>query len=306
MRVTHLFCAFLLASGLSASHGQSIAVTHQNRERTYLLHAPAASSPLPLVLVFHGGSDTPQNMETISGFSLLAEREHFIVAYPAGIDKSWNDGRGSTPAAKTSIDDVGFTGAVIADIQRRYPIDTRRIYATGPSNGGIFVLRLACEMADTFAAVGPVIGALATELKPRCKPAFPISIVGIAGVADPLIPFAGGEEGGEKHLGHGGRVEGARATQDFFASLEGCSSAVTEQLSSSANDGTSVSRRSYSNCRAGTAVVWYEIAGGGHRWHGHEARPFAERAIQRALGVSSRNIDTTQVLWEFFRAHPRP
>jgi poly(3-hydroxybutyrate) depolymerase len=53
-------------------------------------------------------------------------------------------------------------------------------------------------------------------------------------------------------------------------------------------------------------VVWYEIEGGGHRWHGHlSPRPGLERLVQRTLGVSSQNIDATEALWAFFKAHPK-
>src|SRR2546427_7736270 len=113
----------------------------QRRERHYLLHVPASiprDRRAPVVMVFHGGSDTPENMEAISGFSTLADRAHFIVAYPEGINKSWADGRASTSAEKMWIDDVAFARAIVADIDWRRAIDRARVYAAGPSNRGIF------------------------------------------------------------------------------------------------------------------------------------------------------------------------
>lgn len=300
--MTFLFSLLLAVAGTRTSH-----VTVQGQARRFLIHVPAnAPKPAPLVLVFHGGTDTPENMEKISGFSTLSDREGFIVAYPEGVEKSWNDGRGTTPAAKSNVDDVAFTRAVIADIQSHYAIDPKRIYATGPSNGGIFVSRLACEMSNTLAAIGPVIGTIASSLAGRCHPAQPISVVGVQGVADPLVPFAGGEEGGTQHLGHGGRVEGSRATQLLFAQLNGCyNEAVSRSLPSRVNDGTSVTRRSYGGCNGHTEVTWYEIEGGGHRWPPHQLRPAAEAVARRAFGVSSQNIDAAEVLWAFFKAHPK-
>lgn len=282
----------------------------QNRDRRYLLHVPTgvqADKRLPLVLLFHGGSQTPEQMEQMTGFSDLADREQFLVAYPAGVQRNWADGRGTTPPEQIGIDDVGFTRAVIADIERRAKmVDPRRIYAAGPSNGGIFVNRLGCEMADTLAAIGPVIGAIAERLAHNCHPAAPISVIGIQSVTDPLVPFEGGEEGGRKHLGRGGAVAGARATQDLWSSLDGCrGSPVSMVLPVRVNDGTSVTKRSYEYCRAGAEVVWYEIQGGGHRWPPHQLPPLSEAIVQRTLGVSSQNIDATQTLWTFFREHPK-
>ncbi len=299
----------LLAIATAASAG-SVSIRFQDRDRRYLLHASAAtatSSRVPLVLVFHGGSDTPENMEEISGFSRLADREGFIVAYPEGIEKNWADGRGSTPPDKMGVDDVGFARAIVEDIARRYPVDPRRIYAAGPSNGGIFSLRLACDAADLFAAIGPVIAGMASAYAPRCHPAAAISVVGISSVADPMVPFDGGEVGEQNKFARGGRVDGSRATQELLRQADGCRpDPQVAPMPSRVSDGTTVSRRTYTGCHAGVEVVWYEIDGGGHRWPPHEpARPMMVRFANRELGASSKNIDATSVLWEFFKAHPK-
>jgi hypothetical protein len=77
---------------------RTLTMTYQGRNRRYLLHAPDHATGA-LVVAFHGGAESPENLEDISGFSALADRGRFIVAYPAGIDLSWADGRGSTAAA---------------------------------------------------------------------------------------------------------------------------------------------------------------------------------------------------------------
>jgi len=289
--------------------GLLFAVVHllsQGRDRRYLIHVPAhVASPAALVLLFHGGSNTPEMMEEIGGFDLLSDREGFIVAYPAGIQKTWNDGRGTTEAAKAGVDDVAFVRQVIGDVEKKHSIDRNRIYAAGPSNGGIFSNRLGCEAADLFAAIGPVIGTLASNLASQCHPARPISVIGIVGVDDPLMPFAGGDEGGPHHLGRGGRIEGVRATQQMWARFDGCTKGpATAALQKIADDGTSVTRRTYSGCSAGTEVVWYEIEGGGHRWPPRKHAK-AEALAERLYGKSSQNIDAAETLWTFFKNHPR-
>jgi polyhydroxybutyrate depolymerase len=287
---------------------QSVKIVFQDRDRRYLVHLPAQiARPAPLVVVFHGGSDTPENMEEISGFSALSELHGFIVAYPEGIERAWADGRNSTPPEQKGVDDVGFTRAVVADIARRFDVDRRRIYAAGPSNGGIFAIRLGCDAADMVAAIGPVIAAVATPLASRCRPSEPVAVVGIQGVADPMVPFEGGEVGEHNRFARGGRVESSRATQELWRSVDGCRpDPVIAQLPVRADDGTSVTKRAYAGCRAGADVEWFEISGGGHRWPPHTAeRALAERFARRALGVSSQNIDATDILWAFFNAHPK-
>ena len=86
---------------------EPIAVSHQGRARRYLLYVPAAPTGA-LVLAFHGGGQTAPQQEETSGFDALADREHFIVAYPEAMDRSWADGRNTTIAEKAGVDDVGF------------------------------------------------------------------------------------------------------------------------------------------------------------------------------------------------------
>jgi polyhydroxybutyrate depolymerase len=121
-------------------------------KRSYLLHVPRTlpmDVPVPLVLMFHGGSGTPEYAETESRFSELADRERFLVAYPAGYKKSWNDGRNekAIPAQRDHVDDLAFIAALLDDLGRDYRIDARRIYATGISNGAAFSHYLAARMS---------------------------------------------------------------------------------------------------------------------------------------------------------------
>jgi polyhydroxybutyrate depolymerase len=301
-----------IAQGRGPGAAPSSVTVHlpfQGLDRTYLLHAPtrAGSTPAALVLAFHGGSQTAEQMEAMTGFSALADREGFVVAYPQGIDNSWADGRGTTAADKQHVDDVGFASAIVADISRRASINVKQIYATGPSNGGILSNRLGCEMAATLAGIGPVISAIASDVAPRCRPASPIAVVAIQSVSDPLVPFNGGQVGENGRIGAGGRVASARATQDLWRAADGCGSqpGVTT-LPVRVNDGTSVVQRQFPGCKGGTDVVWYEIQGGGHRWPPHQATTPAEKIAARLFGVSSQNIDATDTIWQFFKSHPKP
>ena len=287
----------------STATTESRTLTFQGASRRYIVHVPDAPGGA-LVLAFHGGQETPENQQQISHFDALSDRSHFIVAYPEGIGKSWADGRGTTNAERQGVDDVGFARAVVMDIARTHAIDRSRIYATGPSNGGIFVNRLGCEAPDLFVAIAPVIGAIASKLAPNCRPAAPIAVVGVQGVKDPVVPFAGGEVGVHTPGTAGGTVESGRATQELWRSTNGCDpTPASTPLHAAVQDGTSVTRRAYQTCKAD--VVWYEIEGGGHRWPPHHTQGPAETIARRTLGVSSQNIDASETIWAFFASHPR-
>ena len=140
-------------------------VTPDGLTRTYSLYIPdVKSTPAPLVLVFHGRGGVDRGMMHVTQFSALAHQKGFFAAFPNGTgevgDWTWNCGGCTAPAASGNVDDVGFTRLMIADISARQSVDPKRIFATGLSNGGVFVHRLGFELADQIAAIAPVSGGL--------------------------------------------------------------------------------------------------------------------------------------------------
>jgi polyhydroxybutyrate depolymerase len=120
-----------------------------------------------------------------------------------------------------SLDATDLHRDVVKELEARLAIDTRRIYATGISNGGKFTARLGCELSDALAAIGTVAAPIASELLSSCKPR-PISVVGIQGTADPFNPIDGGESGGGYALAKGGMAASAAETMKLWAAVNGC------------------------------------------------------------------------------------
>ena len=269
-------------------------VTSDGRTRTYVIHTPTGISPsktYPLVLLFHGGGGEGARVLSTTRFASKADQEGFIVVAPDGVNRRWDDGRGT---ANPGIDDVGFVRQLIADLKSRLPVDPKRIYATGLSNGGIFTQRLGCELSDTLAAIGPDAGPMAANLLSSCKPG-PIAVVGIQGGADVRVPLEGGEMG-EGTVG--GIAASAAQTMKLWATVNGCNpSPDVANIRRSVNDGTRVVKYSYSGCTAGTNVEYYIVQGMGHGWPGALA--------MRINGPTSHNINATDVMWGFFKAHSR-
>jgi polyhydroxybutyrate depolymerase len=167
-------------------------------ERTYYLHVPPgapADRSLPLVLVFHGGSGSPANIERETRFSELADREGFLVAYPEGYQKSFNDGRGVSdiPAQRDQIDDIAFVTGLIDDVAKKRRVDPKRIYATGISNGAMMSHLLGAKLSTKLAAIAPVAGSLAEPLVSDFEPTAPVSVLMFFGADDRFVPYGGGE-----------------------------------------------------------------------------------------------------------------
>ncbi len=272
------------------------------RERTYHVHLPPdaqTGGPRPLVLVFHGGGGTGLGAARLYGFNQLADARGFLVVYPDGVDSRWNDGRMPTGERWVNTllqDDVGFISALIDRLRDAFQIDPRRVYATGMSNGGIFSHRLGCELSGKIAAIAPVAGTIAAPEAPRCGPGAPVSIIEWHGTDDRFVPYGGGEILGRAA---DGRVLSVEETVALWARLNGCPGAVQRFNLAPLDpaDATRVRRSTYSTCHLGSEVTLYTIEGGGHTWPGTAPLPL--------LGPTSRQINATQVIWEFFERHRR-
>ena len=254
--------------------------------RTCELHVPVRQSRIffPLVLLFHGGGGTGKTILSRTNFALKADAEGFIVAAPDGIYGGWNDGRGTV---NPNIDDVGFVRVLISSLKSQLPIDVTRIYATGISNGAMFTARLACELSDVLTAIATVAGPLPTNLS-RSHPT-PIAVLGIQGDADPRLPVDG-----TRAKSKAGQINSAVDTMNFWASINSCNliPKVTH-VPPNVNDGTSIEKYTYSGGLAD--VVYYIVRGMGHAWP-----PNPCETAEYETGLTSQNINATDVIWDFF------
>jgi polyhydroxybutyrate depolymerase len=262
--------------------------------RTYLLHVPPSlvkTRPAPLLLVFHGGGGHDYNMPRFTGFDRLADSRGFIVAYPESANTHWNDTRALSPA-----DDVAFVRALIAYLERAYPVDPARVYATGISNGGFFSQRLACDLSPQIAAVASVAATMPETLVPVCHPSHPVSILFMQGTADPLVHI----EGGNVARTHGRNISLADATRFWVDHNQTNRKPDSSDLPSHDPNGTSVHRDIYPGGKQDTEVVVYTIRGGGHTWPGG---PQYFPAI--LVGKVNHDINASEVIWDFLSHHAR-
>ncbi|WP_168169237.1 PHB depolymerase family esterase [Thermococcus sp. 5-4] len=276
-------------------------------ERTYIVHFPPNFSEdehLPLLIALHGGGGTGFDMERLTrgGLNILADRERFVVVYPDGIERHWNDGRNLSRyrAQRENINDVAFISALIDLFVTKYGVNGSRIYVTGMSNGGLMTYRLACEIPERLAAVAVVGVSMSENLYNDCPSDSPLPILMILGTDDPLVPW----NGGELHFGPVklGRVVSIEKTVGYWAVRNGCTVMHEREYLPDIDpeDGTRVWVERYSNCTDEAEVVLYGIEGGGHTWPGgYQYLP------QSIIGRTSRDMDANEIIWEFLSAHRR-
>jgi polyhydroxybutyrate depolymerase len=86
-------------------------------------------------------------------FDQLADQHGFVVVYPDGYKRNWNDchSRATFAAHTENIDDMGFVKGLIAREVAQHQIDGKHVYVLGYSNGGQMVLRLALQAPEQVA-----------------------------------------------------------------------------------------------------------------------------------------------------------
>jgi polyhydroxybutyrate depolymerase len=300
--------ALLWAAAAQAVPGPGtyeVQLQHQGRRRFFLLHVPpaaAAGRPLPLVLNFHGGGGEPRAHEAWTGMDAVADREGFIVVYPAGFARwgepgrlllTWNAGGCCGPASDQDSDDVGFVRKVLAETRARVPVDTSRVYATGLSNGAMMTYRLAREMSDRIAAIAPVSGASDVPPPPGARP---VPVLHIHSVDDPRALYAGGEGPPFPFTNRRVRHPAVEAVVRMWATHDGCVLAPTAEPTRRSAAGHTATRITYGACGSGKPVVLWRLTGAGHVWPGSP-----QKYPPRLLGAASDVIDGNAEIWAFFR-----
>lgn len=279
----------------------SCATTYKGSKRTFLLHVPPsyhASTALPLVVVLHGAFSTGRQTETETGFSELADREGFLVAYPEGIGllgllQHWNAGHCCGKAADDQVDDVGFLAEVIRSVRGKMAVDSGRIYMAGMSNGGMLTYRFAAERPGDLAAAAVVSGAIGsvdrhgqgTWKLPQPVETLPIII--FHGLADDTVPADGGvsprKKGDRSYRSLGDAL-------DYWKNANGCG---TGPVVSFSGNGL-VKGLAWNDCRNGSAVEQVLLTGWGHQW------PAPRFTGSLAVDDPLKDFDATLRIWTFF------
>jgi polyhydroxybutyrate depolymerase len=275
--------------------GATRTIEVDGRDRTYLVHRPTTidrDDPTSLVVVLHGGFGTGAQARQSYGWDAKAEAEGFVVAYPNGVDKAWNAGTCCGRPQRDRVDDVKFLGAVIDQVIDAEGVVPDRVYATGISNGGMMVYRLACELPGKVIAIGPVAASMTVpcqQPEPR-----PTGVLHIHGLEDRNVPYAGG-------VGTKGVAKDARpsipSVIERWRAIDACTGAPATTTAGAVTTVTS------GPCAAGTEVVLVTVAAAGHQWPG-STPPSAAARRALDLDVPSTALDATATLWDFFSRQP--
>ena len=271
--------------------------------RSYLLHTPQgydSTGPLPLIVALHGGFSTALDMEKETGFSEIADREKFFVAYPNGIGlfgrlQHWNAYHCCGFSMRWGIDDVQFVSMVIDRIRTQVKIDSSRIYIVGYSNGGMLGYLYAARNPDIVAAVAGIattIGSRSSPDEPEIRidrPHAPVPVIAFHGLMDQIVPYGGGR------LNSPYWYVSVRESMLFWIEANKC---AAEPIRENMMGGRMI-KYTWNGKENGTEVVLFTLRGWGH------LPPTRHFARELADTDPLRDLHAPEIIWEFFKSHAR-
>ncbi len=217
---------------------------------------------LPVIFLLHGYGATATTQDFLFRLSARVELDRFLLVLPNGtLDLSgrrfWNGPPGCCDFYGAGVDDVGYLGELIDELDTLATIVPSRIYFAGHSNGGFMSYRMACEQPGRLGAIASLAGSGYPEAS-DCSSSEAVSVLQIHGELDATIPFAGG-------LNYPGAEElverwASRAGCDLSAPEVGASLDLVNSISGSETEVTEYS----DGCSGDHEVAMWRITNGSH------------------------------------------
>ena len=265
--------------------------------REYTLIAPdRVTSPLPLLIVYHGGGQTAERARAYTRFDVVALAQNYVVVYPSGLENRWNDGRTSPDLierAATSTNDIEFTEQIIAQLAAEGLVNRKRVFLTGASSGGMMAMYAGCRLEGRITGIAPVVANLPVDW--TCG-ASALPALFIHGMDDAFVPYAGGKVAERIQRRNLGAVLSTEATITAFRTLNGCAGEKeSKRIDGNSRDGTVAVMTVYECTNA--PLKRFLVEGGGHTWPGARTGILADFV----LGTTSREINATNEILTFFK-----
>lgn len=307
-RTSALVLVTVIAGFMAAgrAHAQDtidhLALLSEGRERSATVVAPDGEhAPKHLVIMLHGAGGNADRIRefTARGLERRAAVDGWVVAYPEGVQGTWNDCRTSPPyaAKQLAVDDVGFLAELIERLASRYDLAPENTLVAGFSNGGQMAIRLALERPDLVGTLAVVAAQLPTPDESSCDTEIPaLRSLWIGGTKDPFIPLRGGLSIGPGGENLGKVLSLSETVRAFASAIHGASALETHTLPEVDGDASTwVTRTDYWESSKGTVVELVLLHGSGH------VVPQREIRLPAQAGPAAGDIDFADVLAEFLQ-----
>jgi polyhydroxybutyrate depolymerase len=233
------------------------------------VHVPAVydpGEPAPLIVLLHGYTSSGMAIESWFRFAAQAETYGFLLMAPDGTrdilgNRFWNATNACCNIFGSNVDDSTYLRTLIEEVKGALNVDERRVYLAGHSNGGFMSYRMACDHADTIAAIASLAGAT-FDNPAACAPSEPVDVLQIHGTNDGVIAYGGGTL---PQGSYPGAVETAEtwATYNACAVIPDLTSAPIDLVSNLPGAETTIAKYEMDCLAGGSAELW-TIEGGVH------------------------------------------
>jgi poly(hydroxyalkanoate) depolymerase family esterase len=300
---------------------QQFPYTDADGRHSYFVYTPKSyqiTSPVPLIVMLHGCTQTAEDFATGTSMNLLAEQYGFVVLYPQQSStinprRCWNwflpenQQRGSGEPARI----VGMINSLRRNTTR-WVIDPARIYVAGLSAGASMAVILGATYPDLFAAIG-VHSGLAYQAATNVRSAFQamrrggpdplhlgraayiamgncsriVPITVFHGTNDLTVVPANGDQVAQQwmHTNH------LASEQEYTADFHQPAQATSGQISK----GHPYVMAAWHTNDGGEVQSYWKIGGMGHAWSGgNPAGSFTD----------PRGPNASVAMYNFFMAHP--
>jgi len=223
-------------------------LTSDGTQRNYWVEMPAnydSKKAYPVIIGLHWRDGSAADVYGWSGFFGLKNLygNDAIFVAPDGLDKGW---------ANTGDRDIRFLRAMISEVQQGACTDSRRVFATGFSFGGMMSNSVGCQMGDVVRAIVPMAGSLWSGCASSSNK---VAAMFIHAKDDNVVPYSAGME-----------------ARDLFLKRNSCSATTVPVGSNGCVE--------YQGCDSDKPVIWCGTETGGH-WYpsfsAQESKAFFDR-----------------------------
>ncbi len=283
----YYFLCFVTFFALSCASKKALLL--DGVKRTYHLYLPKeydASKKYPVLYLFHGDGSSGWQMNFYTKLSETADKNHFILVVPNGVDKSWRY------YDKTDRD---YIKKLIQLVENKYSVDKNRCYFVGMSGGGVFCYIMAHEIPKKITAMAVIAANMFNHkfIKTTHKRTPNIPLFLIEGTDDWFYDGIKANDGSPYYLS-------AKKTLEYWLGNPKNKVNYTENYLPNHNtkDKSKVVKIDY---RPSYSLLFYKIEDGGHHWP--NARFNADCFTNRKLGNFNKDFNTNQVIWDFLSAY---
>jgi polyhydroxybutyrate depolymerase len=178
-----------------ATSTKAYSMTAAGLKRSYEVIAPTKGLPAsaPIIVFLSGIYSTVAAEVSRDDLVPYVTSDQAELVYPVGYDESWNAITCCGEAAAKNVNDVAFLEALVPKVDLGH---ARPIYLVGFSNGARLAYRIACDDPGLFDEYAMVKG----EPTPGCVMRKPVTILQLASVNDPEVPYKPGDHGSVESL----------------------------------------------------------------------------------------------------------